>query len=214
MFWRTDRGKPLAFYTRLMHGGMDEGDVGTDAILALAGKPPEELTFGERLNLLWAAVRPRRDEDPQAWNKVEVARKNGKTVDVDAQGRPQYTNTWVAQQLAERFGVSITPSYLGKLRHADKLNPGVPVLTALAQFFNVDTGFLLPVTTRSDQLKVAGVKDNLLTWITSARPVGAGGQGGIAIELRIPGATTPDEAQRQVALALAQWLEDQRNDRP
>lgn len=180
--------------------------------LAIADKPPHELTFGERLNFLWAVIRPRPDEDPQAWRRAEAAERRGSPAELDARGRPQYTNTWVAQQLAERYDVHITPSYLGKLRRADDPNIGLSVLRALAQFFMVDTAFLLPATTAADRAKISGIRDNLLAFVSgqasveSLRPAG----NGLAIELRLPGITTNDEAQRQVAVALAQWLEDQR----
>jgi transcriptional regulator with XRE-family HTH domain len=193
------------------HAGGERGDVSTAAMLALANKPAEELTFGDRLNLLWTAVRPTRDEDPQAWRVAKTAWPRGGKKDDDAQGRPQYTNTWVAHQLEKRYGVRVTPSYLGKLRHGDKPNPGLPVLHALAQFFKVDTAFLLPVTTDADREKIAGVRDDLINWLAqigSAKTTDSAG--GVSIELRLTGVTTAEEAQRQVAVALAQWLEDQR----
>jgi transcriptional regulator with XRE-family HTH domain len=197
---------------RVAHGEIDPADV-----LGLASKPANELTFGERLNLLWLAVRPLPGEDPQAWRKAEAVQQQSGSA-APAQ-RPQYTNTYVAQQLDERYGVRITPSYLGKLRHDDKINPSLPVLQALASFFNIDTAFLLPATTRADREKIGGVRDDLLAWITRAADTvveaakrAGGNTDGIAIELRLPGATTSAEAERQVALALAQWLEAQATD--
>jgi hypothetical protein len=186
-------------------------------LLALADKQPHELTFGERLNFLWAAVRPRKDEDPEAWRKVAILSRRCQRENANFQGRPQYTNTWVAQQLDERYGVQITPSYLGKLRRADNPNIGLPVLKALAEFFKVDTAFLLPPTTQADHDKIAGIRDNLMTWLNGGNPNGgndvsvSGDDQGFAIELRLAGVTTADEAQRQVAIALAQWLDDQRS---
>jgi hypothetical protein len=180
-------------------------------LLALADKPSHQLTFGERLNFLWAAVRPRKDEDPEAWRKVSLLNRRGQQENTNFQGRPQYTNTWVAQQLDERCGVQITPSYLGKLRRADNPNVGLPVLKALAEFFKVDTAFLLPPTTQADHEKIAGIRDNLMTWMNGGKEASTAEDKGFAIELRLAGVTTADEAQRQVAVALAQWLEDQRS---
>lgn len=157
-------------------------------------------------------VRPRADEDPQAWRRAESAQRRGFAEDLDAQGRPQYTNTWVAQQLAERYDVHITPSYLGKLRRAADPNIGLSVLRALAQFFMVDTAFLLPATTAADRAMITGIRDDLLAFVSGQTTVESlrSARNGLAIELRLPGVTTNDEAQRQVAVALAQWLEDQR----
>lgn len=195
----------------------DREQVPAEQLLATADRPPHELTFGERLNFLWAVVRPRADEDPQAWRRAEAAERRGAAEDLDAQGRPQYTNTWVAQQLAERYDVNITPSYLGKLRRADDPNIGLSVLRALAQFFMVDTAFLLPATTAADRAKITGIRDDLLAFVSGRATIDAllptnngPDDNGLAIELRLPGITTNDEAQRQVAVALAQWLEDQR----
>lgn len=192
-----------------MSDSMDSATDGSNMarLLALADKSADELTIGDRLNLLWAAIRPRRDEDPQAWRMAEAARRRGGSSDVDAQGRPQYTNTWVAHQLEERYGVRVTPSYVGKLRHADKPNPGLPVLHALARFFKVDTAFLLPISTEADRGTIAGVRDDLLTWL--GHPGTVDETGDMSIELRLTGVTTAEEAQRQVAVALAQWLESQ-----
>ncbi|OXM45180.1 hypothetical protein CFP75_31810 [Amycolatopsis alba DSM 44262] len=199
----------------------DHDEIAPEDVLALAGKPASELTFGERLNLLWMAVRPLKDEDPQAWRKASADQRRSSSGDTDSQGRPQYTNTWVAQQLDERYGVRITPSYLGKLRHDEKVNPSLPVLLALAKFFKVDTTFLLPATTKADQDKITGVRDNLIEWISTAgisvidtTNADTVDQNGIAIELRLLGVTTAAEAQRQVALALAQWLEAQHSSEP
>ncbi|HEX4222089.1 MAG TPA: hypothetical protein VHZ97_06995 [Pseudonocardiaceae bacterium] len=192
--------------------GRDDEQIPSEELLATSDRPPHELTFGERLNFLWTVVRPRADEDPQAWRRAEAAGRRGSAEDLDAQGRPQYTNTWVAQQLAERYDVHITPSYLGKLRRAADPNIGLSVLRALAQFFMVDTAFLLPATTAADRAKITGIRDDLLAFVSGRTAVDAllPASNGLAIELRLPGVTTNDEAQRQVAVALAQWLEDQR----
>jgi transcriptional regulator with XRE-family HTH domain len=70
-----------------------------------------------------------------------------------ATGRP-YTNVAVADALRS-YGVSITQSYLGQLRHGRKSEPSAGLVGGLAQFFDVSADYFFGSVTRVDQSELA-----------------------------------------------------------
>lgn len=103
-------------------GGSDRED-SVSAALSLAGKPPGELTLQDKLLILFATIRARKEEDPQAWR---LARRNGAATHPN--GRPEYTNTYVCKRVSEEYGVVVQPDYLGKLRNGSETTRNIDIL--------------------------------------------------------------------------------------
>lgn len=131
------------------------------AALALADTPVEDLTLRDLLLILFATVRARPGEDPQAWR---MWHRYG--ADTHPSGRPAYTNTYVCERIKHESGVVIKPDYLGKLRNGDVVTPNANILVGLANFFHVDAVFLLPHLSRSARKIVDQTRRILLASLT------------------------------------------------
>ena len=95
------------------------------------------LSFRDKLNAAFDAVRPNGPEGPE------------------------YRNTEVAAALGE-LGVKVTASYLGLLRNGERDNPTVNVVQGLATFFDLDPVYFLTPTTPQAAEKVAGIHHDLM----------------------------------------------------
>jgi transcriptional regulator with XRE-family HTH domain len=95
------------------------------------------LSFRDKLNAAFDAVRPKGPEGPE------------------------YRNTEVAAALGE-LGVKVTGSYLGLLRNGERDNPTVNVVQGLAAFFDLDPVYFLTPTTPQAAEKVAGIHRDLM----------------------------------------------------
>ena len=100
----------------------------------LAGK----LTFKDKVNAAFDAVRPNGPEGPE------------------------YKNTEVAAALS-KLGVKVTGSYLGLLRNGDRDNPTINVVQGLATFFDLDPVYFLTPANPQAAETVAGIHRDLMT---------------------------------------------------
>jgi transcriptional regulator with XRE-family HTH domain len=78
-----------------------------------------------KINHLFATIRPRRRDGPSATSDRE------------------YSNEYVAREIARISGVSISQSYIWQLRKGRKDNPTLRHLQALAEFFGVPAAYFL-----------------------------------------------------------------------
>lgn len=81
-------------------------------------RPPRGATFADRLNHLFAVVRPA------------------------GRARP-YSNPEVARAISERTDVQLSPQYLWALRNGSRDNPTLKQIDALATFFGVPPAYFL-----------------------------------------------------------------------
>ena len=104
---------------------------------AHADQPSRAPVFAARLNHLFATVHPG--------------------------GRPEYTNTEVAQEISQR-GESISDAYIGMLRSGKRDNPTYSHLKGLADFFGVSVDYFFndDIAKRidADLELVAALRDN------------------------------------------------------
>lgn len=71
--------------------------------------------------------------------RIDLAEKLNRLFDT----RPGITNDQVAREIEARFGVSITPQYIGQLRAGRKSNPTIRQVKVLAEYFGTSAWYLV-----------------------------------------------------------------------